>query len=363
MKNKTNKKIKLDFIIPGVTVVTRRSFDFWQKTISIICLVSLVMVWSIYPIPKAKAAGLSVAVALESPAVGDNDDQITVTFTPETDLTNDSSISIYLGETSSGDPFTDGDTDQSLSDISCVQNTTTWTGQAQTDASATVPMRYYVEVDAVGTGSGEVVCTIGSSATDAPTNPAGADGYSIAVVTENDSGAGIAYVGNANVVNVSVAVLPNLSLTIGDAGTNCSTTGGGVTSCNLGIATTAAVSTGNYDVHVGSNSASGVHLYVKDNGNLLNGGDDINDTGTSTPVVAGTEGYGIAVAAGTGYTEQAPFNSDDNPITTSNQEVASTSAPIANTVDVDVTHRVGIDSTTKALTYTTQVTWTATAAF
>jgi hypothetical protein len=214
----------------------------------------------------------------------------------------------------------------------------------------------------VGAGATVVTCVLGDG-TPNPINPTAADGYSIAVVTTSDSGAGIAYVGNANDVTVSATVLPNLTITIDNADASACVTTSGVTACNLGVVTTAAVNTGNYDVNVGSNATSGVTLTVDDEGNLRNGADDIDDITENTTVAAGTEGYGIAVVADAGWTETSPFDDDDTPFSGSPQGVATTAAPVGYTNDVTITHRVAVGATTKALTYSHIVTWTATANF
>jgi hypothetical protein len=224
-------------------------------------------------------------------------------------------------------------------------------------------MLYSVNV-ATGGDTSAVTCTLGDGATDGPSNPGVADGYSVAVVTNSDSGAGIAYVGNANDVTVSATVLPNLALTIDNADATACTTASGVTSCNLGVVTTAAVNTGNYDVNVGTNAASGATMIVAEDGDLRNGADTINDVVEGNTVTLGTETYGVALTSDAAWTEQGDFTDDDTPLVTGPTNVATTAGPIdiaGN--DVTVTHRVAVASTTKALTYSHIVTWTATANF
>jgi hypothetical protein len=272
-------------------------------------------------------------------------------------------ISIYLGEATTGDEFTDGDTDQTGADIACTQSGTAFTTGAFAAAGATVPMLYSIEVDTVGAGTGAVSCTLGSGASDGPNNPAVADGYSVAVLTENDSGAGIAYVGNANDVTVSVIVMSNLALTIDGAdGTNC-LTASGVTSCNLGTALTTTVVDGYYDVNVGSNAGSGVTLSLAEDGNLKNNTDTINDVADNA-VTAGFEEYGVAATTSGTWEIDGTYLGIDAPVITGPDIVATTGGGIDIAGDdVNVVHKAAIASTTLAKSYSHTVTWTATANF
>ena len=312
------------------------------------------------PVPKALSAALAPTVTLSNEAI-DTASTVTVVFLKQ-GLVNGNVIKIYLGDTTAGTPWQLNGV--AAGDISCSDDGSgeTYTVNSVTAASATVPMWTQITAATLGSGMTAVTCVIGDGSP-SPKNPNGAGSYSVAVVTTNDTGAGLAYVGNANDVTVSATVLPNLTLVIDTADGTACTTAAGVTSCNLGIITTAAVNTGNYTVNVGTNAASGSTLKVNDDGGLRNGSDTIDDITENTTVTAGTEGYGIAIT-NTGYTEVSPFDDDDTPITTSPQTVATTSGPIdPASTGVVVTHRAAISATTKALTYSHIVTWTATATF
>ncbi len=335
-----------------------------MRVFAFLGVISILGYWLLLP-AQVRSAGIDdVTITLTDSEAVNTETRVSVVFTPTTNLDTADVISIYLGENTAGDEFTDGDADQSGADIACTQTGATFGSGTYAAASATVPMKYTI-TKASGAGSvAAVTCTLGSLATDAPSTPTVADNYSVAVVTTDDSGAGVVYVGNANDVTVSATVLPNLALAIDNAdGTTCTTTSG-VTSCNLGVLTTAAVNTGNYDVNVGTNATSGATIKVIDDGNLRNGADDIDDITENTTVAAGTEGNGVAVTSDAAWTEASPFDDDDTPTTTSAQNVASTSGPIdiaGN--DVTVTHRAAISSLTKALVYSHIVTWTAVANF
>lgn len=340
----------------------RRAGRVW----TVVALLTFVYVWSRIPVPMASSAGIDdAAVTLGSETTG-AENQITVAFTPTTSLDTSDVIKIYLGENTVGNEFTDGDADQSGADIACTQSGATFGSGTYAAASATVPMLYTI-TKASGTGSTAAVsCTLGASGTDGPNNPSVAGNYSVGVVSTDDSGAGIAYVGNANDVTVSATVLPNLSLTIDGADATICTTASGITSCNLGVVTTGAVNSGNYDVNVGTNAASGATLKIGEDGNLRNGSDVITDLveDTGGTVTAGVDEYGIAVVSDASWTESGNYTDDDTPIPTGPATVATTAGPIASSGDdVTVTHKAAVSSTVKALTYSHIVTWTATANF
>lgn len=363
MKNKIKNNTKVNLLNLPLKSFGRRFFTTGQRAIAIISVITLVLAMSYFPAPSANAAGIDNVTVTLSDETLNTASSVTVAFTFGT-LINGNTVKIYLGEDTTGQPWQLNAV--TTADISCSDNGTgeTYTVNSVTAASASVPMWTQITATTVGAGATAVTCIIGDG-TPNPINPATtADGYSIAVVTTNDSGAGIAYVGNANDVTVSVTVLPNLSLTIDNSdGVKCSTSGAGVTSCNMGTVLTTGVATGNYDVNVGTNAGSGATLQVAEDGNLRNGSDVITDVVEGNTVTAGTTGYGVATVADGGWTEQGDFTDDDTPIATGPTTVATTAAPVAYTNDITVTHRAAVDSTVKALTYSHTVTWTATANF
>jgi len=362
---KTKNKTKRVF---GISRGKKHTAFFYREVhdaISLIILLAITALSVYFFLPKVEAAGIDdVTVTLGDAAVS-AENQITVDFTPVTAFTAATTVSIYLGEATTGDEFTDGDADQSASDIDCVQSGTTFNNGAFTDATATAPMLYYIEVNTVGAGNGAVTCTLGSSGTDGPSNPGVADGHSVFVATTDDAGAGIAYVGDANDVTVSVAMLYNLALTIDNAdGTRC-TTASGVTSCNLGVVLTTTVGSGNYDVNVGTNAVSGATLQIDSDGAIRNDAESIaayvEDSGAIT---AGTEEYGIDVAADAAWAAAGDFSDDASPVPETATTLATTTAEINIAADdITITHKAAIDSTVQPLTYAHIVTWTAIANF
>jgi hypothetical protein len=311
---------------------------------------------------NSRAAGIDdVTVALSNEAVN-TASTVTVVFTFGT-LVNGNTIKIYVGDTTGGSPWQQNSI--TTSDISCSDNGTgeSYTVDSITAAGASVPMWTQITATTVGSGASVVTCVLGDGSPN-PKNPTAAGNYSVSVVTTNDSGAGIAYVGSANDIVTSATALPNLTLTIDGADATACVTTSGVTACNLGTVTTGAVNTGYYDVNVGTNATNGATMKIAEDGNLRNGSDDINDVIENNTVTLGTETYGVAVASDASWTEQGDFTDDDTPIPTGPANVATTSSPIASSGDdVTVTHRVAVSSATKALTYSHIVTWTATANF
>ncbi|MFH0952018.1 MAG: hypothetical protein V1838_02395, partial [Patescibacteria group bacterium] len=322
--------------------------------------------WLISNVQTARSGGIDdVTITLSDSEALNTESRVQVVFTPDTALTGGDTITIYLAENTGGTEWEDDDADQSSADISCVQAGTTFNNPVYAAATASVPMYYSQDVN-TGGNLAQVTCTLGSGAADAPNNPNTAGGFSIAVVTDDDAGAGVAYVGDANDIDVTVEVLPNLSLTIDNADASvCTTTGGGITSCDMGTVTTANVNTGNYDVNVGTNATTSASMKVNDDQDLTSGANTIADVIENNTVTAGVEGYGLQIVEnGTEWTEVDPFDDDDTPITTSPVTVATSTGPAdAAGDDVTITHRVAVSSITEAGNYSHTVTWTATADF
>jgi len=333
-----------------------------MRIYSALVILLLVSIWIAQPFQIANAAGIDDVTTTLSVETVNTAAVVTVVFTFGT-LIDTNVIKIYLGENTGGDEWQLNAID--TTDISCSDDGTgeVYTVNSVTAASATVPMWTQITATTVGTAATEVTCIIGDGAPN-PMNPIGADGYSIAVVTTNDSGAGIAYVGNANDITVSATVLPNLTLTIGSAdGTYCTTTAG-VTTCNLGTVLTTTENDGSYDVDVGTNAASGATVNLAEDGNLRNGADNIDDVGDGD-ITAGSEEYGVVVTeTGSAWTIDGTYLATEAPVITGPDVVATSTGPVdISTDNVDIIHRVAVATATKALTYTHIVTWTATANF
>ncbi len=141
--------------------------------------------------------------------------------------------------------------------------------------------------------------------------------------------------------------------------------------CALGTLTTDSVNTCQYTLAVGTNANNGAVITIQaisDGTNAYlnrDGAPDtyINDITENTLVTAGSEGYGIAVTAGSGWTEEGDFNDDDTPIPSSVTNILSTSGPILSSVSSTITHKAAISTTTESGTYSQTVQYIATGTF
>lgn len=142
-------------------------------------------------------------------------------------------------------------------------------------------------------------------------------------------------------------------------------------SCTLGTLTPSAVATCPYTLAVGTNADNGAVITIQaisdgTNANLNKdgaAGTDINNIAENGTVTLGTEGYGIALTAGSGWTEVGDFNDDDTPIPSSVTDILSTAGPIASSVTSTVTHRAAVSAATEAGAYSQTIRYIATGTF
>ncbi len=130
-------------------------------------------------------------------------------------------------------------------------------------------------------------------------------------------------------------------------------TASNINTCNLGVLSPAAVNTCSYRVAAGTNGSGGMNLNAIVDGLLNSGGNDINNVADGT-VTAGAEEYGVSMTAGTGWTLASPFDSGDDPITTTLQKFASASAVVDDSSSATwnvVTHKASITSSTVTGSY------------
>jgi hypothetical protein len=281
-------------------------------------------------------------------------------------LVNGNTIQIYLGETTLGNNNW-GLNGVGSGDVSCSDNGAggVYAVDSVAAANSATPMMTQITAATVGSGATRVECQIGDGSPN-PTNPGVAGSYSVAIVTTNDSGAGIAYVGNANDLAVSGVVLSNLTLNLDNADGNTCKLNGTIVSCNLGVLTLASVNSGSYDVNVGTNATFGATILISEDKQFSSGAVIFTDVVENQSVTAGVEGYGIAVLAeGPAWTTEGNFTDNDTPIPQGLPvALASTGAPIdKNGEDVRITHKIAISSTTPAAIYSHTVTWTGTGNF
>lgn len=195
------------------------------------------------------------------------------------------------------------------------------------------------------------------------TTPAANGNYSISISDNNDSdnSAALIYVGtiaasDTNDVTVTATVPVVLSLSIRNPSTTAITN-----SCALGVLNPASTNTCAYRIAAGTNGTAGMSVHVVADALLNSGGNDINNVADGT-VTTGAEEYGVTLTAGAGWTLIAPFNSGDDPITTTQQEFQDRATIVddSNTANwTTVTHRASITSSTVTGAYDQVVTYRA----
>lgn len=195
------------------------------------------------------------------------------------------------------------------------------------------------------------------------TTPAANGNYSISISDTNDSdnSAALIYVGtiaasDTNDVTVTATVPVVLTLTIRNPSTTANTN-----SCALGVLNPASVNTCSYRIAAGTNGTAGMSVQAVSDGLLDSGANDINNVADGT-VTAGSEEHGVTLTAGTGWTLTSPFNSGDDPITTTQQEIEDRTTVVddSNTANwTTVTHRASITSATVTGSYNQVVTYRA----
>ncbi|MFC1687057.1 beta strand repeat-containing protein [Patescibacteria group bacterium] len=129
---------------------------------------------------------------------------------------------------------------------------------------------------------------------------------------------------------------------------------------SLGNLSTGSVATASHTITTSTSADSGYITLVYDDGNLRKGADDINDVG-DLAVTAGSEEYGISttdtgqdvITDGGGGCSGSTYDAD--PITTTQQSVASASGP-ANE-EVTICYMASIDANTVAGAYAHTVTF------
>ena len=212
------------------------------------------------------------------------------------------------------------------------------------------------------------------------TSPSAAANYAFTIKTPVDFGANFQYVGQANVVQVTAFIPINLSFSIRNTGDTANTN-----TCDLGTASTTAVSTCSYRLKVSSNAKSGYTVSYQASGGLTDGtnimANAVVGTGGTggTNIVAGTEIYGVRITPGsiTGasgtITAAAAFNAGatNSVLYNNNTPTVIMTATKANspgaTGDVTntslITHNLGIDSNTESGNYTQTITYTIAPSF
>ena len=180
--------------------------------------------------------------------------------------------------------------------------------------------------------------------------------------TQEDSGSAGVLIGT-NQVNISGTVEPTLTLAIVQTGNDTA-----VTTCALGTIAPDNMQSCGYRSKVSTNGAGGYTAYVKANGGLVSGANEINAV-SSSPINAGTEEYGVfttdssnAITAYTANTcaavdNQSALEPDASALTTSDQSFASNTTPVSAEYTT-FCHVAAVSGVTQAGSYTQTVTIT-----
>jgi len=242
----------------------------------------------------------------------------------------------------------------------CTVSTTDADGDTTPDGAVTVNGQVFsytfTAVTTTATTTGVEICI-------KATTPASNGNYNISISDDNDTdtSAALVYVGttagaDTNDVTVTATVGSSISLTIKNPSTTANTN-----SCNLGSLNTGSVNTCAYRIAAGTNITGGMNVQTLSNGPLTSGGNNIDNVADGT-VTAGSEEHGVAMTAGTGWTLISPFDTGDDPITTSQQkfENRTTVSDDTNTaLWTTVTHKASISTATVPGVYTAIMTYRA----
>ncbi|RMD77042.1 hypothetical protein D6810_02160 [Candidatus Dojkabacteria bacterium] len=277
-----------------------------------------------------------------------------VSYVPSsTQFASGDSVTIYLpGVFTTGTlcatPTTDADGDTTTDGSMAVSGNTTvgWTYTYTFTAATTL-----------ATSTGVEFCI-------RATTPSANGNYSIAVsdTNDNDFSSALIYVGtpaasaNTNDVSVSATVPYSMSLEIKDP-----TTTSNVNSCNLGSLNPSAVNTCSYRIAAGTNLTSGMRVTALSNGPLTSGSNTIPNVSDGS-VTAGFSEHGVTLTAGSGWTLTSPFDSGDDPITTTESQLFSRTSVVDSSNSSNwttVTHKASVSSSASAGTYTQIVTYRA----
>lgn len=305
----------------------------------------------------ASLTDVQVALANESVSATDN---VTVTFTPNTAITNGTVIEVTYDTL-----FTGG---ASLTDADVTVTGTNISGSTETGFA-----NGYFRSTLATTGNVTTPVTIAINGANELTSPASSGNYNFSVTvniggsgTTYDYGAGLAYVANDNDVTVSAVVPPVIDMELYQTGTDTELTD--PNSCSLGVLSLASVKNCNYDVGFATNNPTGLTIKVNRDAVMNDGsGNDINDVADGT-ITAGSEEYGFTISdigAGCSASAQGNYGTQDEPVPAAASNFIVSSAVCNGTTAgqsakrAEVTHKASMDTNTVVGNYDQVVTYTA----
>ena len=322
-----------------------------------LCSVVLIISMVFYPavLGRAIAASLTdVEVALTNEATSATDN-IVVTFTPNTAITDGTILEInYDDNFTGGASLLDADIDVTGTNITSSEEL-----PADTEAG------YFKSTLTCSAGVTTLI-TITIDGTNELTNPSSSGNYSWSVTADIggagstfDYGAGLAYVANDNDVTVTATVPPTIDMEIYEANSSTPTN-----ACALGVLSLSIQKTCVYDVAGATNNAAGMTVKINADAKLNSGADDIDDCtdGTVTP---GAEEYGVRITddGSSGQWDGTTYESQDEEVPVTETTFATTSAVIdginVQADRLEVTHKATMATATAVASYDQLVTYTA----
>jgi hypothetical protein len=308
---------------------------------------------------KVKAASITtVAVALGNEATSATN-TVTVTFTPNTAITNNTIIEVnYDTGFTGGASIADGDVSVTGTNI---------TSSAEAGFAAG-----YFRSTLTTSGSVTTTVTIAIDASPGLTTPSTSGNYNWSVAiniggagSTFDYGAGLAYVADDNDVTITAIVPPTIDMELYQQGSDSELVD--PNTCAIGPLSLSTVKSCVYDLGFATNNASGLTVKIIADAQLNSGGNDVNAVADGT-VTAGSEEYGVRITdIGTGCSASgaSTFASADTAVpTTTTNFITSTSTCNGTTAGqtakrAEVTHRASMDTATVVGSYDQLVTYTA----
>lgn len=304
---------------------------------------------------KIKAASLTNVTVTPAALTVSTATNVTVTFTPNTAITT-GTILTFTYDTS----FTGG--------ASLTNSDVAISGTNISSKTCTGFISGYFSCTLTTSGSVTTLVTTVIGGSNQLTTPATAGNYSLSVTadiggagTTFDGGAGLAYIGDENEVDIRAYVPPVLALDLYQ--TNSATLLTNPNTCNLGVLSYNTVNTCSYDVGVGTNNDAGSTLRVISSGDFTNGSHNFTQAGDTT-IVAGTEEYGFRISdLGTVFTDSATFNGATYESVPTSATSIATSAAVSDKATtaqhIEITHAATMATTTPVGNYNHTVTYTA----
>jgi hypothetical protein len=301
----------------------------FKKIIPVLTLIQIFTLAIFISNRAAEAAKLSDGAWAQGGSPGTT----TITFTNTTALDASSDIIITFPDSAT--------LDQTGTDISVTGQTSPVRTNNTVDNTVTIEL-----VDGTLDSSLAVTITM-TDALSAYTTSTYAQ-ESLAINTENAAGTpqdfGVALITNDNTTTVTASVPLFVNMAIDD------------TSIELGTLSTASVSTATQQYTINSNNQTGVTLQIATDGDLEDASTNTIDAVADGTVTAGDEEYGIAVT-GSSLTIDPTYNSGDNAIVQSADDIASSAGSVSNAT-MDITYKASIAGTTVAGSYSQVVTVT-----